>query len=98
MRSGMERVELEQWKGREVARLLALVESERRYYQEIVASLPVGLLVVAPDLTIASSNRAARRILGARSSDALRGPIDTLLPASLLEKIKTVFKGCERVD
>jgi len=94
----MERVELEQWKGREVARLLALVESERRYYQEIVASLPVGLLVIAPDLSIASSNRAARRILGTRTSDLLRGPVDTLLPAPLLEKIKTVFKGFERID
>ena len=26
----------------EVARLLALVETQRRYYQEIVASIPVG--------------------------------------------------------
>ena len=48
----MERVDLEQWKAREVARLLALVETERRYYQEIVASIPVGLLVLSTDLAI----------------------------------------------
>src|ERR1700676_3002573 len=98
MRSGMERAEIEQWKGREVARLLALVESERRYYQEIVASIPVALLVLSADLSIVSSNRAARRILGMRSSDHTGVSLDTCLPPSVIEKIKGVFKGCERVD
>ena len=42
----MERIGFEQWKPREVARLLALVESERRYYQEIVATLPAALVVL----------------------------------------------------
>ena len=37
----MERTDFEQWKAKEVARLLALVETERRYYQEMVAVLPV---------------------------------------------------------
>ena len=36
---------------KEVARLLALVEAERRYYQDIVASVPVGLAVLDNDLT-----------------------------------------------
>ena len=67
----MERAELEPWKGREVARLLALVESERRYYQEIVASIPVGLLVLSHDFLIVSSNRAIRRI--AAESGIFRG-------------------------
>lgn len=94
----MERIELEQWKGREVARLLALVESERRYYQEIVASIPVGLLVVSHDLSIVSSNRAARRILGLRSSEPMRGRLDTLLPAEVVGKIQSIFEQCERID
>ena len=34
----MERSEFEQWRSKEVARLLALVETERRYYQEVVAA------------------------------------------------------------
>ena len=92
----MERAELEQWKGRE--RLLALVESERRYYQEIVASIPVGLLVLSTDLAIVSSNRAARRILGLRSSDPLQGRLDTVLPASVLQNIQGVFDSGDRVD
>lgn len=89
----MERVELEQWKGREVARLLALVESERRYYQEIVASIPVGLLVLSADLSVISSNRAVRKIFGLRSGDPVRGRLDTLLPTWVLDAIKVVFDG-----
>ena len=38
----MERADLEQWKAREVARLLSLVETERRYYQEIVSDVAQG--------------------------------------------------------
>ena len=43
----MDRADFESWNGREVARLLALVENQRRYYQEMVASLPVGLVVLS---------------------------------------------------
>ncbi len=56
----MQRTGFEQWKAREVARLLSLVETERRYYQELVAGLPVSLVVLASDRTIVSSNRAFR--------------------------------------
>jgi len=89
----MERADLEQWKGREVARLLALVETERRYYQEIVASVPVGLLVLAADLAIVSANRATRKIFGLRSGDALRGRLDALLPGWVLDRVTAVLKS-----
>jgi two-component system, cell cycle sensor histidine kinase and response regulator CckA len=89
----MERADLEQWKGREVARLLALVETERRYYQEIVASVPVGLVVLSSDLSIVSANRAVRKIFGLRSGDALRGRLDTLLPGWVLDRIAEVLKS-----
>ena len=95
----MERADLEQWKGREVARLLALVETERRYYQEIVASVPVGLLVLSPDLSIVSANRAIRRIFGLRSGDALRGRLDALLPGWVLDRVTAVLKtGVAQTD
>jgi CheY-like chemotaxis protein len=84
----MERADLEQWKAREVARLLALVETERRYYQEIAAAIPVGLLVVAPDLTIVSANRAVREIFGLSKSPLL----DTLLPAWVLDRVTEVLR------
>src|SRR5689334_11927895 len=88
----MERADLEQWKAREVARLLALVETERRYYQEIVASIPVGLLVLSPDLSIISANRAIRKIFGLRSGDALRGRLDALMPGWVLDRVTEVLK------
>src|SRR5215469_5722504 len=81
----MERADLDQWKGREVARLLALVETERRYYQEIVASVPVGLLVLSPDLSIVSANRFVRKMFGLRRPDGL-------LPGSVLDRVVEVLK------
>jgi two-component system, cell cycle sensor histidine kinase and response regulator CckA len=87
----MERADLEQWKAREVARLLGLVETERRYYQEIAASIPVGLLVLSPDLSIVSANRAVRRMFGLTGSP-LRSRLDTLLPAWVLDRVTEVLK------
>jgi two-component system cell cycle sensor histidine kinase/response regulator CckA len=88
----MERAGVEQWKAREVARLLALVESERRYYQEIVASIPVGLLVLSPDLAIVSSNREVRKIFGLRAGDSLRSRPDALLPAWVLDRARQALE------
>jgi PAS domain S-box-containing protein len=86
----MERADLEQWKAREVARLLALVETERRYYQEISASIPVGLLILSADFTIISANRAIRKIFGLTASP-LRARLDTLLPVWLLDRVAEVL-------
>lgn len=87
----MERADLEHWKAREVARLLALVETERRYYQEIAASIPVGLLVLSPSLAILSANRAVRKIFGLAGSP-LNARLDTLLPAWVLDRAAEVLK------
>lgn len=65
----MERADLDRWKPREVARLLALVETERRYYQDIVAHLPVGLAVVSSEFWIVSANRSFRQLFGVKSED-----------------------------
>jgi two-component system, cell cycle sensor histidine kinase and response regulator CckA len=67
----MERADFDQWKPKEVARLLALVETERRYYQEIVANLPVSLAIVGPDLKVLSSNRHFRSRLGKKNDEVL---------------------------
>lgn len=87
----MERTDLDQWRGREVARLLALVETQRRYYQEIVASIPVGLLVLSADLSILLANGAARRIFGLHTGESPRR-MDTILPAALLDRIEEVLR------
>ncbi len=88
----MERADLEQWKAREVARLLGLVETERRYYQEIAASIPVGVLVLSQDLAIISANRAIRKMFGLTTS-SLRARLDTLLPSWVLDRATDVLKS-----
>ncbi len=82
----MERAEFEQWKPKEVARLLALVETERRYYQEIVASIPVSLVIVGPNLNAVSANRQFRMRLGKKNSEILGRPIGDLLPIDGLQE------------
>jgi two-component system cell cycle sensor histidine kinase/response regulator CckA len=87
----MERTDFEQWRAKEVARLLALVETERRYYQEIIAALPAGLVVLSPDRFIVSANRAFRRLFGLRIEDLRGKSIEQILRSDrLLERIRDV--------
>jgi len=76
----MKRVDLEQWRAREVARLLALVETERRYYQEIVAVMPVGLAVIDKGLAFLSANRSFRNIFGVSERDLTKIRLIDLFP------------------
>ena len=95
----MERIDSRQWSAREVARLLALVETERRYYQEMVASLPVALVVLAGDLSLVSANRAFYQLFSLRTEDLRRKAIEQLLPSEvLLEKIRGVHLDGSRAD
>jgi len=87
----MDRTDFEQWKAKEVARLLALVETERRYYQEMVASLPIALVVLAQDRAIISANRAFRQMFGLRTEELRRKTIEQILPApQLIDRIREV--------
>ncbi len=87
----MEKPGLEQWRAREVARLLELVETQRRYYQEIVASIPVGLMVLSSDLSIILATAAARNMFRAAGSDSGRRGLNTLLPAWVLDRVEEVL-------
>jgi PAS domain S-box-containing protein len=82
----MERTDLEQWRSKEVARLLALVETERRYYQEMVATLPVPLVVLAADNSIVSANRSFRQTFGFRTDDLRNKRIGELVPVEGIEE------------
>lgn len=85
----MERIDFEAWNGKEVARLLALVENQRRYYQDMVASLPVGLVVLSANRTVVSANRAFRQTLGLRIEDLRGRSIEQVVPSErLIEKIR----------
>jgi two-component system, cell cycle sensor histidine kinase and response regulator CckA len=86
----MDRTGFEQWKPREVARLLALVETERRYYQEMVAALPVALAVLSPDRAVASANRAFRRLVNLTGDELRQKNIEQILPSdALIERIRS---------
>ena len=85
----MERTDFEAWNGREVARLLALVENQRRYYQDMLASLPVGLVALSSNRAVVSANRAFRQMLGFRIEDLRGKAIEQILPSErLIEKIR----------
>ena len=75
----MDRTDLEQWKPKEVARLLALVESERRYYQDMVALLPTPLAVVSSDASLAWANRAFRQTFNVRSDELRRRSLQQIV-------------------
>jgi PAS domain S-box-containing protein len=74
----MQRSEYESWKPLEVARLLALVESERRYFQELLAKLPVAIAVVSASGELRAANRAFRDTFGLAADAVARTSVDSL--------------------
>lgn len=81
----MQRAEHDQWKASEVARLLALVETERRYYQDIFAVLPVAVALVDGEWRLVAVNREFRRRFGLMQADFTRMRLPDLMPAPELE-------------
>ncbi|MEP7362171.1 MAG: response regulator [Acidobacteriota bacterium] len=80
----MNRREQEMWSPREVARLLSLLEAERRYYQEIMAAVPSGLGIIGPDGTVQISNRALRNMFNLDPLTMGDPPVEQLLPSEVL--------------
>ena len=88
----MDRTDFEPWKGKEVAKLLALVENQRRYYQDLVSALPVGLVVLSANRSVVSSNRAFRQAFGGRRDDLRGKNIEQILPSDpLIENIRSTM-------
>ncbi len=85
----MQRSDSSHWRSSEVARLLALVESERRYYQDLFATLPVAVAVVSEDQTLAAVNREFRVRFGLVHEDLSRVRVADLLPNPELENALT---------
>ncbi|BDC49690.1 hypothetical protein F183_A20060 [Bryobacterales bacterium F-183] len=82
----------EQWKSREVARLLALVETERRYWQEIVANLPVPVAILNRSLAVVSANRLFRTTYGVSLEDLNTKRITDIIPApSLAAAVQSMY-------
>lgn len=81
----MDRADLELWTGREVARLVALLEAERRHYQEVLASLPIAAMVVSGAAGVISANRTVRRLLNLRPEELHSRKIGDVLPSAQIE-------------
>lgn len=82
----MERADYERWSAKDVARLLALVETGRRYYQEIVAVSPFALLVVSADLSIVMANRRFREMFDLRGQDLSKRTVEEVFPVEGIRK------------
>ena len=65
----MERADFDQWSAKDVARLLALLESQLGYYRELAAALPIPLAIVSKERSLVWTNRAFRRRFGTRTED-----------------------------
>lgn len=89
----MERIDLDNWKAREVARLLTLVENDRRYYQEILTSLPIPVAVVSGDLHIALVNRAFRWAFQLKHEELGDKRLDDIIAVPLVrERVLAAFE------
>jgi CheY-like chemotaxis protein/nitrogen-specific signal transduction histidine kinase len=66
----LDRIDLEFWTAKEVARLLALIENEKRYYQEIIAILPTPLAVISREQNLVAVNRAFRHLFGSGAGES----------------------------
>src|SRR6185436_16772719 len=97
----MDRADLEVWRGGEVARLLALVETERRYYEEILSRAPVAMAVIGRDLGILLANRAFRKATDLRPGETATARLLDLIPLPDLDaRIRQVLdsgKSGERI-
>jgi len=88
----MERAE--HWKSKEVSRLLALVETERRYYQEMVTNLPVSVAVLNTQFCLVAANRVFRQNFGIKSDDLRKRCIDQIFSSTELQaRIQSVFES-----
>jgi hypothetical protein len=78
-------MEHEPWRMRDVARLLSLVETERRYYQDILAALPIGIAILNHEMAPVSVNRAFRTALEWRHQNVDRASEAEFLPTASLQ-------------
>jgi len=82
----LDRIDLDNWTAKEVARLLTLVENDRRYYQEILTTLPVAVAVVTRELSLVLVNRAFRSMFRLKHDDLADKRLDDLMPSPVVKE------------
>ncbi len=81
----MERIDSDIWSAAEVARLLTLVENEKRFYQEILSLCPVPMAVAGESLTLQSVNRAFRTLFNLKHGETAGVKVTDLFPALVIQ-------------
>lgn len=95
----MERTDHQIWRADDVARLLALAETEKRLYQRILSVVPLGLAVVSSGGEIVAVNRTFRQLFQLLPDDAGGKSIHQLLPSDLLrQRLSESFLGTAAPD
>ncbi len=87
----MRPVEIDLWKARDVARLLSLVEADRRYFQELLAAIPVPIAIVNRDLTVSACNHAFWGLFEGGQGDSRTDVGQWLEIADVRQKITSVL-------
>jgi two-component system, cell cycle sensor histidine kinase and response regulator CckA len=82
----LDRIDLDNWKAKEVARLLTLVENDRRYYQEILTSLPVAVAVITGEFNLVLVNRSFRLMFGLKYEELTDKRLDDVLPSPIVKE------------
>jgi two-component system, cell cycle sensor histidine kinase and response regulator CckA len=82
----VERIDSDIWSAAEVARLLTLVENEKRYYQEILSLCPVPMAVVGNDFGLHSVNRSFRSLFALKHGETTAVKVTELFPALIIEQ------------
>jgi PAS domain S-box-containing protein len=79
----------------EVGRLLGMVDVQRKYAENIVANVPVGLLVLDEGLRVARANQAFRSVFGDNNQDPAGRDLDEVLavPGLRLRAERVVREG-----
>lgn len=87
------------WNATDVARLLALVENERRYFAEIIADLPVAIAVVSADLELLLINRAFRTLFQLKRTENQLMRLGGLQSgAEISEKVHAAFTANQALE
>ena len=88
----------QQWQPQEVIRLLTLVEGERRYYQEMVAGLPVPLAILGHDRHLVYANHAFRTTFALQGQEIRQQSIHQILPGGDLEAALDAARTARSVE
>jgi len=92
----MKQSDQEYWTTRDVARILSLVEAERRYFQEIVGKLPLGVAVFSRQLEFVMVNRSFRRLFQMGERPLAECDLDKTVPvAELRQPLEAILQGRE---